>query len=123
MRDETADMELRFDSPCYDMAVFYDGDYKESDVDVEVQRTVIGTYRDTEHVKFKTMPSVQYAGAVFQGRYEKITRVNEAVARWCADNGYEFNGVGFNIYHVGPKDTENPEEFVTEVCYPVKKKQ
>ena len=25
MRDETADMELRFDSPCYDMAVFYDG--------------------------------------------------------------------------------------------------
>ena len=33
-RDETADMELRFDSPCYDMAVFYDGDYKESDVDV-----------------------------------------------------------------------------------------
>ena len=123
MRDETADMELRFDSPCYDMAVFYDGDYKESDVEVEVQRTVIGTYRDTEHVKFKTMPSVQYAGAVFQGRYEKITRVNEAVARWCADNGYEFNGVGFNIYHVGPKDTENPEEFVTEVCYPVKKKQ
>ena len=123
MRDETADMELRFDSPCYDMAVFYDGDYKESDVDVEVQRTVIGTYRDIEHVKFKTMPSVQYAGAVFQGRYEKITRVNEAVARWCADNGYEFDGVGFNIYHVGPKDTENPEEFVTEVCYPVKKKQ
>lgn len=28
----------------------------------------------------------------------------------------------FNIYHVSPHDTKNPDEFVTEVCYPVKKK-
>ena len=28
----------------------------------------------------------------------------------------------FNIYHVSPHETSNPDEFVTEACYPVKKK-
>lgn len=123
MMEETLGRNIRYDSPAYDLAVFYDGEYMERNVDVEVQRAVTGTYQDTEHVKFKTAPQVQYAGAVFKGQYEKITKVNEAVAKWCADNGYEFDGMGFNIYHVGPKDTQVPEDYVTEVCYPVKKKQ
>ena len=29
--------------------------------------------------------------------------------------------VGDLIYHVSPHETPNPAEFVTEVCYPVKK--
>lgn len=29
----------------------------------------------------------------------------------------------FNIYHVSPHETSDPNEFVTEVCYPVKKKK
>ena len=27
----------------------------------------------------------------------------------------------FNIYHISPHETKDPEQFVTEVCYPVKK--
>ena len=26
------------------------------------------------------------------------------------------------IYHVSPHETQDPDEFVTEICYPVKKK-
>ncbi|HBZ03458.1 MAG TPA: MerR family transcriptional regulator, partial [Lachnospiraceae bacterium] len=25
----------------------------------------------------------------------------------------------FNIYHVGPAQTKNPEEYVTEACFPI----
>ena len=28
----------------------------------------------------------------------------------------------FNIYHVSPHETQNPDEFVTEVCCPVREK-
>ena len=28
----------------------------------------------------------------------------------------------FNIYHVSPHETQNPDEFVTEVCFTVRKK-
>ena len=39
-----------------------------------------------------------------------------------ADNGYDYAGPMFDIYHVSPYETQNPDEFVTEVCFPVKKK-
>ena len=44
------------------------------------------------------------------------------VAAWLEANGYEPAGPMFNIYHVSPHETQNPDEFVTEICYPVKKK-
>ena len=28
----------------------------------------------------------------------------------------------FNICHVSPHETQDPDEFVTEICYPVKNK-
>ncbi len=41
------------------------------------------------------------------------------VVSWIKDNGYKINGPMFNIYHVGPVQTQNPNEFVTETCFPV----
>ena len=122
LHEETGAQNLQMASPGYGMAVFHDEGYKEEDVDVEIQISVEGTYRDTEHVKFKTVPPVLIASAVYQGSYSQITRVNEAVAHWIHDNGYEYDGASFCIYHVSPHDTSDPEKLVTEVCYPVKKK-
>lgn len=119
---ETAHLHMQDGSPCYTLALFHDGECKEKDIDVEVQKTVSGNYQDTEHVKFKTVPAVQIASATYKGSYAQIAQVNEAVARWIADNGYEFDGIAFNIYHVSPHETQNPDEYVTEVCYPVKKR-
>ena len=48
--------------------------------------------------------------------------VYSTVAAWIEQNGYEYAGPFFNIYHVSPHETQNPVEFVTEVCYPVVKK-
>lgn len=122
LMEETSELSIQDGSPCYAMAIFYDGEYKEQDVEVEVQKSVIGTYTDTEHVKFKTVPAVQIASATYKGSYEQINQVNQAVAKWIDDNGYVFDGLAFNIYHVSPCETQNPKEYVTEVCYPVKKK-
>lgn len=108
--------------PCYGMAVFHDEGHKEHDVDVEIQIAVVGNYQDTEHVKFKTVPPIQIASTTYKGSYEQITRVNAVVADWVVENGYDFDGKSFCIYHVSPADTSDPEELVTEVCFPVKKK-
>lgn len=119
---ETARMNLQDGSPDLCAAVYHDEEYKERDVDIEIQKTVTGTYTDTEHVKFKTAPAVQVASATFRGSYSQFSAVNETVAAWVEDNGWTFGGPYFNIYHVSPHETRNPEEFVTEVCYPVKRK-
>ena len=119
---ETARMNIQDGDPVLCSAVFHDGEYKESDVDVEIQKTVKGTYPDTEHVKFKTVPAVQVASATLRGSYGRMTEVSEAVAAWVRENGWVFDGAAFWIYHISPHDTRNPDEFVTEVCYPVRRK-
>lgn len=119
---ETAGMNIQDGDPVLCTAIYYDGEYKESDVDVEIQKTVKGSYPGTEHVRFKTLPAVQVASATFRGSYSQIGEVNEAVAAWVRENGWAFDGRFFNIYHVSPHETRNPEEFLTEVCYPVRKK-
>lgn len=119
---ETDPLHIQQSNPCYVLAAFHDRGYKEADVDVEVQMSVLGTYPDTEHVRFKTVPPVQVASATCQGSYEQMGQVDEVVARWIADNGYEMAGPGFFIYHISPHETQNPDEYVTEVCYPVQKK-
>ncbi len=122
LMEETAEMELQPGEPCYTLAIFHDGEHKEADVDVEIQKSVKGDYRDTAHVKFKTVPPILMASAVYKGSYDKISEVNESVARWVRDSGYEFAGLSFCIYHVSPYETRDPSELVTEVCYPVRKK-
>lgn len=119
---ETASQNIKYAVPCYSVAIFHDKDYKEQDPDVEIQITVQGNYKDTENVVFKTVPPVIVASVTFKGSYDQIPAVNQTVANWVRDNDYDFNGPMFNIYHVGPAQVQNQDDFVTEVCFPVKKK-
>ena len=122
MMRELAAQNVQYANPCYSVAVFHDEEYKEEDPDVEIQLSVQGSYRNMDNVVFKTVPPVLIASATYKGSYEQLSAVNQAVANWINDNGYDFNGVMFNIYHVSPAQTQNPDELVTEICYPVKKK-
>ena len=121
MGSETKALQMSMANPAYSLAMFYDEGYKESDVDVEIQVAVNGSFNDTENVRFKTVPAVTVASSVFKGGYDQLIAVNEAIASWVADNNYSFDGTMFLIYHVSPGHDPNPANWVTEVCYPVRK--
>jgi len=108
-------------TPCYPVTIFYDEGYKENDVDVEIQISVKGKYADVEDVRFITTDPVYIASVVIKGSFDQLTEANEAVAKWITDNGYTINGPMFNIYHVSSGMEPNPENWVTEICYPVDK--
>lgn len=122
LMQETAKLGMHIADPCNGLAIFHDEGFKAKDVDVEVQITVKGSYSNTENVVFKTVPAIEIASATYKGSYEQMPTVNQAVANWVKDNNYEFDNMMFCIYHVSPSDTKNPDEYVTEVCYAVKKK-
>lgn len=104
------------------MAILHDKEYKEGDVDVEVQIEVKEKCGDTENVKFKKEPEQLVASTTFKGSYSQFSDVYASLAKWVSDNGYEFTGAMMDIYHVSPNETRNPDEFVTEICCPVQKK-
>lgn len=116
---ETAPLGVKQAEPCLSFG-FYHNEEESENVDVEIQMTVSGEYENTEHVIFKTMPPVRFASATYTGSYHYINEASEAVVLWMKENGYELDGVPFAIYHVSPHETQNPDELVTEMCYPVK---
>ena len=120
--EETCRMNLVEDDPCLCAVTYLDGEYKEENVEMMAWKTVKGRYPDTEHVKFRTLPETTVASCTYRGSYTQITEVYAAVIAWMKANGYEPAAPMFNIYHVSPHETQNPDEFVTEICYPVKKK-
>lgn len=119
---EVTKQKCKATTPCYPMSVYYDKEFVESNADVEVRFAVEGKYVDAGEVKFKKIPAVEVAACTFKGGYEQIAAVNEAIAKWANENGYEFNDAAFWIYHKSPYETKNPEDYITEVCFPVKKK-
>ncbi len=122
LAEETCRMKLVEADPCLCAVTYLDGEYKEENVEMMAWKTVKGSYPDTEHVKFRTLPEVIVASCTYKGSYTLITEVYAAVVAWIEANGYETSGAMFNIYHVSPHETQNPDEFVTEICYPVKRR-
>ena len=120
LNEETGPLNITPAEPCLVAAEYLDDEYKEEDVELIAWKTVKGSYPDTEHVKFKTLPAVKVASCMVKGGYEQMPEVYGAVISWVNDNGYECAGPMFNIYHVSPHETQNQDEFVTEVCYAVK---
>lgn len=65
-----------------------------------------------------------YAGnavkITFKGSYEQSYAVHETLHKYIADNGKEIVGAPWEVYLVSMNDTQNQDELVTEVYYPVK---
>ena len=121
LMSETRDMNLVPDDPCLCSVTFYDDEFKESDVDVEAQKTVRGDYPDTEHVRFRREPAVVVASAIHNGSYKGLDEAMRFTADWVSRNGYRLSAPPFCIYHVSPHETTDESRFVTEVCYPIEK--
>ena len=117
MRQECKDLVPS--DPCLAAAEFLDDEFKEENVEIIAWMTVKGNHADTEHVKFKTLPSVKVASCIVKGSYEGISDAYAAVVSWINANGYKMAGHMFNIDHVSPAQTQDPEEYVTEACFPV----
>ncbi|MBC1474065.1 MerR family transcriptional regulator [Listeria grandensis] len=105
----------------YNMAIFHDESYQDVNVDVEIQ---VSVQREAEHARsspiFKEAPAIDVASVIINGSYEQITAVTQTVASWMENNKYQLNGPMFNIYHVSIATEPNPENWVTEACFPIK---
>ena len=88
LNEETGPLNITPAEPCLVAAEYLDDEYKEENVELIAWKTVKGSYPDTEHVKFKTLPAVKVASCMVKGGYEQMPEVYGAVISWVNDNGY-----------------------------------
>jgi DNA-binding transcriptional MerR regulator len=116
---EMVKQKVEYSNPQFNSAIFYEDSSNENYYDVEVQKAVTGKYQDNEHVKFKKLKSVKVAALIYKGGYYKLQNINQAIANWIVENNYELDGNIFNIYHRSPETEMNPDNLITEVCFPI----
>ena len=121
LNDECEKMKVKFVPVDYSMSVTHSVDFKNSIVDVEVQRVVEELMKDTEVVKFKEIPSMKVATMAFKGIYSKLGNIYGYMNAWVKKNGYKICGLAFSTYYISPGNEKNPDNFITEVSYPIKK--
>lgn len=122
LSENIEEQNIQYANPSYNIAIFHNEGFVEHEIDVEVQRAVVGNYRSTDIVKFKSVPVITAATLTYKGGYIQLVEANEAIANWISENGYEFDGPIFNIYHVSPETEPDPANLITEVCFPIRSK-
>jgi effector-binding domain-containing protein len=103
------------------MAIYYDEEYKESEVDAEAAVPVAGGSLPPGRVVIRELPGTAVASLVRTGPYDDFTPAYQALMGWIEANGYQIIGPNREIYLRGPEAGVDPAAFVTEIQFPVAK--
>lgn len=101
------------------MTVYHDIDFNYEHTDIEV---VLPVNDEGRKIKPENFSPGLCAYTIYTGAYSSIGDAYAAVMKWIETNGYKISGAPFDMYIKGPRQASSPDEFVTEVYFPVKKK-
>ena len=98
-------------------ARYYDKEFNHESSDVEV---FIGIKeKDKADV---VMEPCECAMTLHRGGYSTLSEAYGAIVSWIIENGYEMAGAPFDLYIKTQFDSLSPEEWETEVYFPIRKK-
>ena len=98
-------------------AVYYDKEFDHKCSDIEL---IVGV-REKDKAD-KVMESGLCAVTTHKGPYSSLGEAYAALVEWIAENGYEWYGAPYDIYTKTQFDSLSPEDWETEVYFPVRKK-
>ncbi len=90
--------------------------------DIEVVFEVDKVGKPVKDITYKQMPACEVASIAFRGQYYEIGNINYHLAMWIIRNDYEISQSPFCIYYVSPGNNAKVEDYLTEICFPIKKK-
>lgn len=106
--------------PC--LTLYYDSEYRQSDVDVEVCEPVETEFPQNSRIRLKELPEVENMACIIHtGRYENLTQTYAVLFKWLDAHGYAICGPNREVYLVNIDNNDNPDEYITEIQFPVTK--
>lgn len=117
------------------LSLYYDTEYRERDVDVEILTPVSTPLPESDRVKVRELPGGLMACVVHQGAYDTLGEAYIQMLAWVQAHGYRIVGPNRDVYlrcpdndytdslTSGYKDylAETPAAYVTEIQIPVAK--
>jgi len=104
------------------LAVYYDEEYRERDVDVEAAVPVAGPVPPGDRIAVRELPAVEeMACTVHLGSYDTLGEAYNRLMTWIEANGYRICGPNREVYVQGAEPGSDPSAGVTELQFPVAK--
>lgn len=114
--------ELKCAAPEYCFVVYLDGEYRETDINIEFCEAVDRMYPDFGEIKFKAMPAVTVVSVMHKGPYTGLAEAYAFTVKWIEENGYTIAGNDRESYIDGPWNKESDADWLTEIQVPIVKK-
>lgn len=109
-------------TPAYCFNIYHDGEYKETDVDVELCEAVVKAGPNSDGVSYKTIPAIPAAACIYhKGPYEQLGRSYAAIMKWIEENGYQVADLPRESYIDGIWNKSDSQDWLTEIQIPVNK--
>ena len=104
------------------MLLMYDEGFKEKDVDLEVAFPVAKDVPSKGEFKCQELPGYeQMVTTIHKGTYDSVGSAYTSLGKWIETNGYQIIGPCREIYFTDPRSGTPPNEYVTEIQFPVAK--
>lgn len=108
--------------PDYCFNVYLDGEYRETDINVEIYQAVTSRGKDSDGVVFKDIPAVAAVSVLHRGAYGKLGDAYAYAMQWVEQNGYQIIDNVRESYIDGIWNKDNVDDWLTEIQVPVQKK-
>jgi effector-binding domain-containing protein len=108
------------------LGIYYDPEYREKDVDVELAVPVAGAIPANGRINVKMLPEIEQAAClIHKGPYEKFHLAYKTLIRWVETHDCEIVGPNREVYLKGPGEggQDDPATYITEIQLPVKRSQ
>lgn len=100
------------------MTKYYDENFDPESADIEICIPVNKTIQNLT----KDFGGFTYVHTTYVGPYSEIGEAYAYLTDWIKDNDYEIIQPPFEKYIKGAESGCSPKEFITEVCFPIRKK-
>lgn len=104
-------------------SIYHDLDYREENVDIEICVVLnhIDVVIDNKELIYRQVDGVDIAACfMIYGPYSNINRAYKEFAHWLESHPeYRMSGENRQICHVAMNNTDNPEEYITELQIPL----
>lgn len=109
--------------PDYCFNLYHDGEYKQTDVDVEICQAVTKLYPNQDGIVYKELPAIPEAACIYhRGSYQTLGQTYAALMKWVEDNHYEITDLPRESYIDGIWNKDDESEWLTELQLPIKRK-
>lgn len=110
---------LKCAEPPYEFCEYLDGEYRESEVRIRHSEAVAAMGKESEKIKFRTLPAAKVLSIYHKGSYDTIGEAYAFIMDYAEKNGYVAAGLARECYIDGIWNKQSVSDWLTEVQLPI----